>query len=289
MKTLLFTVGLAIILGLGAIWLHATPVPQISSTASKAPDKTHVAFLPAVMSPTVGTPSATPATIVVNTPTVVTVTVAITPTPISNGVNLLRLGATGTQPTILGVMYDDGKNGDAVAGDGVYTLQVPFNEPTAGQIQVQVSAAFQGRLQRVLSGVLSLQVWNVAETQTGSGLPSAIPYPPTWTASPSSNNASDGLYLSAASEEEAGQGISVVSLNAPLASILLDPNDVLIAQSSQTINGRQWLFVVEQEPQSGLQFYHAFLQTSSGVVVIGGNDSPSNEGIVNSIILLLNP
>lgn len=160
MKTLLLTLGLAILLGLGVVWLHATPQSQTTTATPKVEVKPAAASLAAV-TPTVAMPSTTPSTIVVNTPATVTVTVAITPTPILNGVNLLRLGATGTQSTILGVMHDDGKNGDAVAGDGIYSVQIPFNEPVSGQIQLQVSTAFQGVLKRIASPVTTLNVWGV--------------------------------------------------------------------------------------------------------------------------------
>jgi len=97
----------------------------------------------------------------VNTPTIVTFTVSITdPTLIPNSVSLLRLRAPGAQSIILGQMHDDGKNGDAVASDRTYTLQVSLNEPATGQIQLQVSAAFRGLLKRVTSTGLVIDVWN---------------------------------------------------------------------------------------------------------------------------------
>jgi hypothetical protein len=119
--------------------------------------------LPAATSiPTVGALTATPAIITVSTPATVTFTVSLTdPTLTPGGVNLLRLSATGAQSTILGVMHDDGLKGDAVAGDHVYTLQVPFSEATAGQVQLQVSAAFKGQLKRVLSPIAVVQIGSV--------------------------------------------------------------------------------------------------------------------------------
>lgn len=179
MKTLLLTLGLAFLFGLGALWLRATPQPQTSSTPPRAIDKS-VPALSAAVSPTVGSPSATPSTIVINTPTTVTVTVAITPAPILNGVNLLRIRSTGAQPTILGVMHDDGKNGDAVAADGVYTLRIPFNEPTAGPMQLQVSAAFQGLLKRVTSNLFTIAVWTDV-APTNSPVSFSFDIPPQWT------------------------------------------------------------------------------------------------------------
>ena len=99
---------------------------------------------------TVGTASADPTYVVVSTPTVITVTVSIPGSAlIPNSVNLLRLGAPGSQPIVLGLLHDDGMNGDAVAGDHVFTIQVPFTEPSVGQITLQISAAFKGQLTRV--------------------------------------------------------------------------------------------------------------------------------------------
>lgn len=192
---------------LGSIWLYAEPQPPRQAAPAKSPVTDSLVSqgqprqaappaptsspmlaqlpvqptprattpLPAAATPTVGTPSATPSTILVNTPTTVTVTVQITdPTLIAGGVNLLRLGATGTQPTILGVMHDDGKNGDPVAGDQIYTLQVPFNEPTPTTIQLQISAAFKGILKRITTNSISLYVWGTATTQSA-----VLHFPPT--------------------------------------------------------------------------------------------------------------
>ena len=155
----------AIAVILGEVWLNAAP--QVPEPHQSIPPQAR-RVIPAhpstasatATTPTVGAPTATPATIVANTPTTVTVAVAIAPTPLSNGVNLLRVGATGTQPTILGVMHDDGKNGDAVAGDGIYTLQVHFNETAPGEISIEVSGAFPGQLRRVVSSITSLDVFS---------------------------------------------------------------------------------------------------------------------------------
>lgn len=179
-RTLL--IGAAALVGflvIGGEWyLLARPMPQLEDPMTspartrpvqsrQAPSPMPVAAKPAAtITPMVGMPSATPSLITVNTATTVTVTVQISPTPIANGVNLLRLGATGTQPTILGVMHDDGLNGDAVANDGIYTLQVPFNEAAAGQIQLQISAAFTGLLKRLTSSLLSVPIDNIFRGST---------------------------------------------------------------------------------------------------------------------------
>jgi hypothetical protein len=106
----------------------------------------------ATTTPTLGTPVAMPNMIVAATSTAVTVTVQITdPTLIPGSVNLLLLGGAGTEPTILGVMQS--------AGNSVYSLQPVFDESTTGELQLQVSAAFQGLLRRVTSPIVQVAVW----------------------------------------------------------------------------------------------------------------------------------
>jgi hypothetical protein len=111
--------------------------------------------------PNVGTPVATPSIIAVNASTTVTVTVQIAePTLIPGSVNLLLLGATGTQPTILGVMQN--------AGNGTFSLQSIFDQATPGQLQLQVSAAFRGQLRRVVSQITTVAAWSaLADTTSG--------------------------------------------------------------------------------------------------------------------------
>jgi hypothetical protein len=139
-----------------------------------------------------------PAIITVNAPTTVTVCVQINPAPLPGGVNLLRLGASGTQPTILGVLHDDGLNGDSVAGDNIYTLQVNFNEPTAGQIQLQVSAAFKGLLKRALTGPVIVPVWNAFSPAAGA-VAFTVAYPSGWTSSTSSDNPNEDYFAPSSS------------------------------------------------------------------------------------------
>jgi hypothetical protein len=108
--------------------------------------------------PTIDTPSATLTTVATNTPTTVLVTARIAhPAHIASALNLIRLNSSGA-PTMLGQLHDDGKNGDAVAGDGIFTIQVLLNEAVPGPIQVQVSGAFRGMIRRVLSPPLTLMV-----------------------------------------------------------------------------------------------------------------------------------
>jgi len=142
---------------------HSISVANQTSTTSIQP--VMMAF--ATSTHTVGMATATPTLITVGTSSPVTVTISITdPSLIPSSVNLLQLGATGTQPTILGVMQG--------AGNGTYTFRQALNAPTAGEIQLQVSAAFQGSLKRVLSNVVTVSVWNLfsdANTQLTFAFP----------------------------------------------------------------------------------------------------------------------
>jgi hypothetical protein len=112
--------------------------------------------LPLHAAPSIGMATVTPRTAIVGTATQVTVTASITDSSLIQGsVNLVQLNANGTT-TILGTLHDDGLNGDAHAGDGVLTLLATFNATSPGTIQIQVSAAFEGILQRVKGPVMSV-------------------------------------------------------------------------------------------------------------------------------------
>jgi hypothetical protein len=91
-----------------------------------------------------GQTGAAPTTIAVNSPTLVTFTSRITdPKLKKRSVILLRLDASGKPSDILGRLKDDGLNGDAVANDGVYTLQTTLNESSLGQVGFRVAARFK--------------------------------------------------------------------------------------------------------------------------------------------------
>lgn len=170
---------LAILLIGGVLLLAArqqqSPPSNTAPTERLNERKPAVAFsTPLVSAPAIATPTATPAIITVGTPTTVTVTVQITgATPLPGGVNLLRVGPTGTQPTILGVMHDDGLNGDTMANDKIYTIVIALNQPSAGPINLEVSAAFAGLLRRVSSPVFTLEAW---PSLTSLGM--TLNYPP---------------------------------------------------------------------------------------------------------------
>jgi PKD repeat protein len=58
--------------------------------------------------------------------------------------------------TDLGLMYDDQTHGDVLAGDGIYTTQVSFNEPNQGKITLRISATFNEIQRPVYSRILTI-------------------------------------------------------------------------------------------------------------------------------------
>jgi hypothetical protein len=152
-------------MAVGAVWLHGQKFPDPAQR-----------LLPATSAgtPTISNVTVTPPIIVAGTSTLVTITAQITdPTIISGSVNLVRVNSNGTS-AILGAAHDDGQNGDTLAGDNTYTIQLPFNETTSSIIQLQVSAAFRGLLKRIISPV-QLEVWeSLADPVSGF----RVLYPP---------------------------------------------------------------------------------------------------------------
>ena len=174
-----------------------------------------------------------------NTPTTLTVTVQITdPSLIAGSVNLLRLAPTGTQSTILGVMHDDGKNGDAVPADHIYTLQIPFTEPIPTTIQLQISAAFKGLLKRVTSNILAV---NVNTLYTNSTVGVTIQYPPGQFLGPPPPGTSSALRIQSTPEYLAlGEPIGDSSTNTAISE---DGYAITISSSTYTqpFTINQWL------------------------------------------------
>jgi len=113
--------------------------------------------------PVIGTVAVTPTFAPANTPTQVTITAVITdPTLVANGANVQRLNSAGNPTAVLGILHDDGLNGDQVAGDHIFTLVFTLNEPNPSRIFFRTTAAFQGILQRVPSSSLAVDIANSA-------------------------------------------------------------------------------------------------------------------------------
>jgi len=102
--------------------------------------------------PSLGTPQATPSSIAINTPTTVTVIIAISdPAVIPASVSVVRLATNGALPNVLTKMQPN--------GNGIYSAQITLNEPAAGQIQLQVSAAVRGAVKRTFSTPVAINVF----------------------------------------------------------------------------------------------------------------------------------
>jgi RHS repeat-associated protein len=107
--------------------------------------------------PSIGTVQLTPTSIASGAATTVRVTAAIAdPGVIPATVNLQRLNDAGAPVAVLGTLHDDGVNGDAVAGDHIYTLDVVFTE--IAPVRLRVSAGFKGLLKRLFSTEILLNI-----------------------------------------------------------------------------------------------------------------------------------
>lgn len=77
--------------------------------------------------------------------------------PILPGINLLLLDANNAVVSMLtGVGRDNGTNGDAVAGDGVFTFHAAAQQTAPGQMRMRVSVPFYGIVRRALSPITSV-------------------------------------------------------------------------------------------------------------------------------------
>ncbi|MCC6193284.1 MAG: PASTA domain-containing protein, partial [Burkholderiales bacterium] len=108
---------------------------------------------------TLATPTLEPAEARIGQPTKVRIWADIgDPKVIATGVNLLKVGAPGTNPTIVGVLKDDGTGGDEIAGDGRFSVEVTVDEPAAKTLVYRISAAFKGTLLRTVTPDMPLAV-----------------------------------------------------------------------------------------------------------------------------------
>ena len=90
--------------------------------------------------------TATPSSIFANTPTVVTFQAFIPSDSnlIPSSPNLLRF--VGAAWINVGRMFDDGTNGDSIAGDNVYTLQLEVNSSPSDVLLFRASVGFRRQL-----------------------------------------------------------------------------------------------------------------------------------------------
>ncbi|WP_143084543.1 choice-of-anchor X domain-containing protein [Massilia yuzhufengensis] len=108
---------------------------------------------------TLGAPSMSPASIPARTASEITFTVSITdPNYTAGTANVQRLTAAGGIASVVGNLRDDGTQGDAQAGDRIYTLRTTLQQADPGTMMFQVSAGFKGELKRSFAGPLALTV-----------------------------------------------------------------------------------------------------------------------------------
>jgi Glucodextranase, domain B len=117
------------------------------------------------MAQTVAPVAISPSTVPVGVGTPYVITAVITdPAVLPNGVQVQRYDSQGRVVAVLGLLTDDGNKGDAVAGDRTFTARLTAYELAPGPITLRVSAAFQGRLTRILSAPLTLTVAGTPST-----------------------------------------------------------------------------------------------------------------------------
>ena len=109
---------------------------------------------------------ADPATVKVNEETTVTIeaTVMASETLIPNSINLLRYNQSNELVANLGAMFDDGTNGDQIAGDRIYTRRISLKEALAGSLLLKASAAYRGQMRRLLSTAQEIKVTSASTT-----------------------------------------------------------------------------------------------------------------------------
>lgn len=104
-------------------------------------------------------PAADPAAINVGQTVPVKVTALITDSSVIPGsVYVQRLDEAGRVTATLGLLRDDGLNGDRAAGDRFFSGAVTLTNSTVGSIRLRVSAALRSVLQRSLSQIITVDV-----------------------------------------------------------------------------------------------------------------------------------
>jgi len=138
---LILLAGLVLLLGSGVL-----PGPSFQADAADIPLKVYrVSFAPEV--------------IYAGIPMDVTISLSINtePTLIPESVNLIRTNPDNTKKVVTR-LYDDGTHGDATPANGIFTNNVPLNEPQPTTLKFQFSVGYKGELKRRLSDVYTLEV-----------------------------------------------------------------------------------------------------------------------------------
>lgn len=120
--------SLIVFLAVGALWLNATPPMALDRQIQE------VSLTPTILTQGSSQPFVVSARI--DDPNIVT-----------SSVFLLRILPSGQSQSI-GVLNDDGSNGDLVSKDHIFTATLSLANEMAGQIRLRISAAFRGTLLR---------------------------------------------------------------------------------------------------------------------------------------------
>jgi hypothetical protein len=100
---------------------------------------------------TAPTPLLSPAAVRIGAPTAVLVSAKLAiPNALPGGVNVLR-SAAGGAATVVGTLNDNGTDGDALAGDGVWAGRALLNESIEGGVSLRLSVAVRGSVRRLQS------------------------------------------------------------------------------------------------------------------------------------------
>jgi hypothetical protein len=196
MKTSLIALVTILILGLGIFILRAGP-PSMETTphsigqpSNSGSSQQQSQNAPEVSQLTTSTHSidwvsVSPSSVAVGAGSAVMVTAQITdPAVIRSSVNLILISPTGTAQ-IIGTLNDNGVNGDAVAGDNVFTIRASFAQYQVGTVNFRISAAFSGSLLRTQSGLFSINILPAVQTAgwvtlTDSQQLFSVQVPSTW-------------------------------------------------------------------------------------------------------------
>lgn len=107
----------------------------------------------------VGSASASPSSVPAGVATIITITSAIADAALIPGsVQLQSLDGNGNVVALVGLLHDDGLNGDAAAGDGIFTIQTPVLKNASGTVTFRVTAGFRGSLTRGFSAPVTVKV-----------------------------------------------------------------------------------------------------------------------------------
>lgn len=210
--------------------------------------------------PVVEAPVAAPAGLNPQGTTDLTVTLRIVrsttdPTVIGQALYLYRVDANGKNIQTYGRMYDDATNGDAVAGDDVYSLRISISQPPPEGIRIQASVPFMRVLRRAVSPITVIPV--ILNNQA-----------PFFTSEPGTQAIENRIYLyQIEAEDPEGGEVTLALENAPEGCTLF-PNG-LLRWTPQTFQIGDQAITVKATDPGGKSAMQPFT-----ITVVDGNEQP---------------